>query len=223
MTYSIVGRCEKTRELGVCVASAVPTVGSIVPYVEANVGAVATQATSSACYGTNGLQLVRLGLSPKSVLEALLLEDDKIEHRQVTIIDAKGRTAGFTGKQTIQWSGHHQGNNCVAAGNTLAGQSVIPAMTTAFESAEGPLEGRLMVALEAGQEAGGDKRGRRGSAAILVRKRFTEKETRRPSVDIRVDEHPDPVPELRRILEIWKDRYSPSSPSFNYDYHRRRV
>lgn len=204
-TFSMVARCERTGELGVCVSTAVPAVGSIVPHTELDVAAIATQATSNVMYGIKGLQLIRLGLSPSSALDALLREDEEREVRQVIMIDKNGKTAAFTGRETVEWKGHLTGRNYATAGNMLVGSQVIEAMAKAFDSTEGPLEERLMKALEAGQNAGGDKRGR-VSAALLVMKRL-EADSPRPWIDLRVDENPDPVAELRRIYEVFKVRY----------------
>jgi len=204
-TFSMVARCERTGELGVCVSTAVPAVGSIVPHAELDVAAIATQATSNVVYGVKGLQLIKLGLSPTSALDALLREDEKREVRQVIMIDKDGRTAAFTGREAVEWSGHLTGRNYATAGNMLVGPQVIEAMAKAFQSTEAPLEERLMVALEAGQKAGGDKRGR-VSAVLLVMKRL-EDDSPRPWIDLRVDEHLDPVAELRRIYEVFKARY----------------
>lgn len=204
-TFSMVARCERTGELGVCVSTAVPAVGSIVPHAELDVAAIATQATSNVMYGVKGLQLIKLGLSPSSALDALLREDEKREVRQVIVIDKDGRTAAFTGRETVEWKGHLTGRNYATAGNMLVGPQVIEAMAKTFESADGPLEERLMKVLETGQNAGGDKRGR-VSAALLVMKRL-EADSPRPWVNLRVDEHLDPILELRRIYEIFKAKY----------------
>lgn len=201
----MVARCEETGELGVCVSTAVPAVGSVVPHAELDVAAIATQATSNVTYGVKGLELIRLGLSPTNALDALLREDAKREVRQVIMIDKDRRIAAFTGKETVEWRGHLVGKNYATAGNMLVGPEVIEAMAKAFESTKAALEERLMVALEAGQRAGGDKRGK-VSAALLVMKRL-EHDSPRPWIDLRVDEHPDPVTELRRIFEVFKARY----------------
>lgn len=206
-TFSMAARCEDTDELGVCVSTAVPAVGSVVPHVELSVGAIATQATTNVMYGIKGIQLLRLGLSPENVLRALLAEDEKREVRQVSIIDSLGRKAAHTGKEAVDWKGHRVGENYVVAGNMLVGPQVMEAMAQRFESSKGPLEDRLMSVLEAGQGTGGDKRGR-VSAALLVRKINPEGKTR-PHVDLRVDNHPDPVQELRRIFSDYKERYFP--------------
>jgi len=201
-TFSLVARCSRTNEVGVCVATAIPAVGSVVPYAEADVGAIATQALTNVIYGTRGLELLRSGLSPQEALEKILREDPERESRQVIMIDAHGRTAAFTGKANVDWKGHLIGENYVVAGNMLVGAQVIQAMAEAFETSGGELEERLLNALEAGQKAGGDKRGKR-SAALLVMKR-PEYKGIRPFIDLRVDYHEAPVKELRRIFEAYK-------------------
>ena len=195
----MVARCPKTLALGVCVSTAVPAVGSRVPHVEAGVGAIATQAKTNIFYGTNGLGLLKAGLSPQAALEAMLKEDPDRESRQVIIIDREGRTAAFTGKETVGWKGHLVCKDYVVAGNMLAGSKVIDAMAQTFGNSEGELAERLLEALEAGQEAGGDKRGRT-STALLVAGR--EQRGNRSIFDLRVDEHPNPVRELRRIFDM---------------------
>jgi uncharacterized Ntn-hydrolase superfamily protein len=201
-TFSMVARCLETFALGVCVATAVPAVGSVVPHVESRVGAIATQAHTNISYGIKGLELLKRGLSPQTALQAMLKEDSKRELRQVIIIDKDGRTGGFTGKKTADWKGHLVGANYVVAGNMLVGKEVIEAMAHEFESSEGELSERLMKALEAGQRAGGDKRGKK-SAALHV---MNHQETRtRPFLDLRVDLHPEPVRELRRICDAYRE------------------
>jgi len=194
----MVARCPKTLTLGVCVSTAVPAVGSRVPHVEARVGAIATQAKTNTFYGINGLKMLKAGLSPQAALEAMLNEDPDRESRQVIIIDSEGRTAAFTGKENIGWKGHLVGKDYMVAGNMLVGGQVIEAMARTFESSEEKLAERLLKALEAGQEAGGDKRGR-VSAALLIASQQQIKN--RPILDLRVDEHHDPVKELKRIFE----------------------
>jgi len=153
-------------------------------------------------YGTQGLELLRSGLSPQEALERILREDPERESRQVVMIDARGRAAAFTGKANVDWKGHLIGDNYIVAGNMLVSAQVIQAMGEAFETSGGELEERLLNALEAGQKAGGDKRGKR-SAAILVMKR-SEYKGIRPFIDLRVDYHEAPVKELRRIFEAYK-------------------
>ena len=198
----MVARCSRTNEVGVCVATAIPAVGSVVPYAEAGVGAIATQALTNVIYGTRGLELLRSGLSPQEALEIILREDSERESRQVIMIDVHGRTAAFTGKANVDWKGHLIGEDYVVAGNMLVSAQVIQAMAEAFETSGGELEERLLNALEAGQKAGGDKRGKR-SAAVLVMKR-PEYRGIRPFIDLRVEYDEDPVKELRRIFEAYK-------------------
>lgn len=194
----MVARCPKTLTLGVCVSTAVPAVGNRVPHIEAGVGAIATQAKTNIFYGINGLNLLKTGLSPQAALEAMLKEDPNRESRQVIIIDREGRTTAFTGKETVGWKGHLVGEDYVVAGNMLVGNQVIEAMAQTFKNSEGELAEKLLKALEAGQEAGGDKRGRMSAALLVAGK---EQRGNRPILDLRINEHPNPVGELRRIFE----------------------
>jgi uncharacterized Ntn-hydrolase superfamily protein len=201
MTFSIVARCPKTRALGVCVSTAVPAVGSVVPHVEANVGAIATQGLTNILYGINGLKLLKMGFSPQTALEAMLKEDSEREKRQVAIIDRNGRAAAFTGKETQEWKGHIVEKDHIVAGNLLTGAQVLEAMTQTFTTVEGSLAERLLRALEAGQEAGGDRRGK-ASAALVVVDRVSS--PTRPMIDLRVDSNPNPVRELRKVWEDFR-------------------
>ena len=195
-------RCAKTLALGVCVSTAAPAVGSRVPHVEARVGAIASQAKTNVLYGINGLRLLKMDFSPQTALETMLKEDPDRESRQVIIINKEGRSAAFTGRETIDWKGHLIGKDYVVAGNMLVGDSVIGAMAQVFESSGGVLSERLMKALEAGQKAGGDKRGKTSAALLVTQK---ERVGTRPLLDLRVDEHRDPVRELRRVFEVYKE------------------
>ena len=198
----MVARCPRASALGVCVSTAAPAVGSRVPHVEADVGAIATQARTNVLYGIEGLKMLKAGFSPQETLKAVLKKDPDRESRQVIIIDKEGRKAAFTGKETVNWKGHLTGKDYVVAGNLLVGRRVLEAMAQAFERSEDLLADRLMRALEAGQEAGGDRRGR-VSAALLVASR---KNKGTPLIlALRVDKHKDPVTELRRIFESYKN------------------
>ncbi len=197
-TFSMVARCPKTFSLGVCTSSAASAVRSRVPHVEARVGAIATQANTRTLYGIDGLRLLKQGFSPGTALKIMLKEDLDRETMQVIIIDKQGRTGAFTGRNTISWKGHLIGKNYVVAGNMLAGSKVVEAMAQTFESSRGVLAEKLIKALEAGQESGGDKRGKT-SAALLVAS--GEQKEILPLIDLRVDDHPVPVNQLRRLFE----------------------
>lgn len=200
MTFSIVARDLETKALGVCVSTAVPAVGSVVPHVEAHVGAIATQAQTNIRYGIEGLKLLKSGLSPQAALETMLSNDRDQGKRQVTIIDAQGRTAAFTGKENVEWKGHLVRKDYVVAGNMLVGSHVVEAMSRAFETEKGDLAERLLKSLEAGDKAGGDKRGRMSAALLVADKRWRSEAC--PLLDLRVDAHADPVSELRRVHTI---------------------
>ena len=194
MTFSIIARCPKTLALGVATASASIAVGNRVPHVKAGVGAIATQAKTNIKYGIEGLKLLEMGFSPKKTLETLLEKDSEREERQVIIIDIEGRIAAFTGKKAVEWKGHIIGRNYAVAGNMLVGEEVIEAMVEAFEKSEGEtLAEGLLRALEAGQRAGGDKRGKT-SAALKV----CDNEGLR--INLRVDLNPNPIKELRKMM-----------------------
>ena len=201
MTFSIVARCLTTRSLGVGVSTAAPAVGNRVSYVEANIGAIATQANTNINYGIKGLKLLKLGFSPQTCLEAILKEDSERETRQVIIVDEEGRTAAFTGKENIPWKGHLKGRDFIVAGNMLVGKQVLEAMKKTFENSTGELAERILKALEAGDEAGGDKRGKL-SAVLLVANNKQEKT--QPLINLRVDISLNPVKELRKIFEKYK-------------------
>jgi len=200
MTFSIVARDPKTLALGVAVSTAVPAVGSVVPHVQTDVGAIATQAQTNILYGTEGLQLLKKGLPPQKALEIMLIKDRDREKRQVAILDIQGRTAAFTGLETEDWKGHQIGEDHIVAGNMLACERVILAMSESFEQEKGSLAERLLKALEAGQNAGGDRRGRISAALKVADRRW--RSASRPILDLRVDAHPDPVKELRRVYKV---------------------
>jgi len=201
MTFSVTARCPDTGDLGIAISTAVPAVGNRCIYVKVDVGAVATQSFTNVMLGVNGIKLLELGLSPDNAITSLLEEDDNRELRQVGAIDSFGRTFAWTGKKCIDWAGHLVGSDHVIAGNMLVSKDTIMAMSESFQSIGGELSNRLLTALEAGQNAGGDKRGR-VSAAILV----ASKQDKRYH-NLRVDAHSDPVNELRRIYDLTKKRY----------------
>jgi uncharacterized Ntn-hydrolase superfamily protein len=200
-TFSIVACCPHTGELGIAVSTCEICVGWVVPFVQARVGAIASQARSNPYFGIDGLKLLAQGLSADEALQRMLGGDRDIdrEQRQVALVDAKGGSAAYTGPHCRGWAGHLLGDGVVVAGNLLTGGLTVEAMMESFQKSAGQALGdRLVLALESGQEAGGDVRGRL-SAAVRVCKEGTW-----PWIDVRVDSHPDPVAELRRIFEEFK-------------------
>ncbi len=203
-TFSIVGYDPDTKDLGVAVASKFIAVGAFVPWAKARVGAIATQAYANISYGPRGLELLAKGYSARKVLSILIDDDPLREMRQVGIVDANGEAAAFTGRECFPYAGHIVGNGYSVQGNILTGPEVLEAMAKAFEGTRGELVDRLLAALEAGDRAGGDRRGKQSAAIIVVREGggyggYTDK-----YVDIRVDDHPEPVQELKRIFRIWE-------------------
>ncbi|MBI3409330.1 MAG: DUF1028 domain-containing protein [Planctomycetes bacterium] len=201
-TFSIVAFDPERNEWGCAVASKVIAVGSMVPFAKARVGAVATQASVNVKHGPDGLDLLAKGMSAQEALDALKESDKNIEVRQLGLIDAKGNAVSFTGKKCITWAGHKTGTNYACQGNLLAGEAVVNDMAKAFEEAKGPLAWKLMAALEAGDKAGGDKRGKQSAAILVVREKGGPNGQNDRAIDLRVDEHKDPIPELARILAL---------------------
>ena len=203
-TFSIVAFDPVTGDLGVAVASRVFGVGNHVPWAEAGVGAVATQAAMNGGYGPRGLELLRQGLSAQQVLDRLLAEDtfDRVEGRQVAVIDAKGNIAVHTGPAANEWKGHIKGATYSVQGNILAGPHVAEAMARAFEGATGELAERLYAALKAGDDAGGDRRGRQSASILVVRKGGGSSLNNDRLCYINVDDNPDPLLELGRLVPL---------------------
>ena len=203
-TFSIAARDHSSGMFGVATSTRLPAVGVLVPYARAGVGAIATQARTNPLLGYDGLDLLQRGYDAEETLKILLGSDPEPEKRQVGIVDSRGRSAAHTGAETDPWRGHVMGDGYAVTGNLVDGEEVVLAMAAAFEASEGAtLPERLVRALEAGQTAGGDKRGKQ-SAAIT-----TMKDQPYPYVDLRVDEHPDPIVELRRIYEVFKVQMLP--------------
>lgn len=203
-TFSITARCKETGMLGVAVSTARPCVGGLAPYAKAGVGAISTQARLNAYYGIDGLPLLEKGMSAEETLKKLQEADEGFELRQIAIVDNDGGTVGFTGKETIPWAGHIVGDQFVSAGNMLVSEETVKAMAKSFESSYGGyFPERLLAALRAGQDAGGDKRGKQSAALYVVH------ELEYALVDIRADEHDDPVTELERIYDVWKKELYP--------------
>lgn len=200
-TFSIVATDPETGEIGVAVESKIVSVGSIVPFARAGVGAVATQSYANVKYGPFGLHLLEEGHSPDSVLSMLTQADPQRDHRQAGIIDSDGHASSFTGNACTPWAGSIVGKNFAVQGNMLTGPEVVEAMAKAFQENEGVLAERLLAALEAGQKAGGDKRGRQSAALIIVREGWGYGGMNDRFRDVRVDEHETPIKELRRVYE----------------------
>ena len=201
-TYSIVARDPATGELGVAVQSHWFSVGPIVPWAEAGVGAVATQSFVDPSYGPKGLALMRGGTAAPDALKQLLAKDDGRDVRQVAMIDARGRVDAWTGAKDIQAAGHHVGTNYSVQANLMLNDKVWPAMAKAFESAKNDLTDRMLAALDAAQAAGGDIRGRQSAAMIVVTGKPTGQPWTDRVVDLRIDDHAEPLKELRRLVTL---------------------
>ncbi len=201
-TFSIVGADPKTGEVGVAVASKFLAVGSVVPFAQAGVGAVATQSYANTTYGPRGLELLRQKVAPQEILQRLTKDDPQREQRQVGIVDASGRSATFTGQRCLRWAGGIAGKHFAAQGNILTGEAVVQAMAEAFQKTEGELALKLMAALEAGEKAGGDARGKQSAAILVARKHGGYGGFDDRYIDLRVDDHPEPMQELRRLLTL---------------------
>jgi len=201
-TFSIVARDSDTGELGVAVQSHWFSVGPIVPWAEAGVGAVATQSFAEPAYGPRGLSLMRSGKTASETLEELVAADPSKEMRQVAIVDANGEAAVHTGKRCIECAGHRTGEGYSVQANLMLNNKVPEAMATEFEGAHGDLAERLMLALEAAQKVGGDIRGKQSAAMIVVKSKPSGKPWADRLVDLRVDDHPKPLRELRRLLNL---------------------
>jgi len=201
-TFSIVARDPATGELGVAVQSHWFSVGPIVPWVEAGVGAVATQSFVDPSYGKNGLELMRAGKSAPDALKELLEKDEGREVRQVAMIDAQGRVDAWTGKNDIQAAGHFVGKNFSVQANLMLNDKVWPAMARAFENTKGDLADRMLAALDAAQAVGGDIRGRQSAAIIVVTGKPTGQAWKDRTFDLRVDDSPQPLLELRRLVKL---------------------
>ena len=203
-TYSIVARDPATGEMGVAVQSHWFSVGSVVTWAEAGVGAIATQSFIDPGYGFRGLALMRGGMNAPDTLDQLVKGDEQRTGRQVAMVDASGRVSAYTGASAIAAAGQHIGTGYSVQANMMANDRIWPAMSRAFESATGDLADRMLAALDAADAAGGDMRGRQSAALIVV----TAKGTGRPWVgadrtfDLRVDDHPDPLKELRRLVRL---------------------
>lgn len=203
-TFSIAARCERTGMLGVAVSTAVPAVGAICPFIASDCGAISTQSWVNPYLGIDGIDLLKKGMSAQAVLDKLIADDPGRDVRQVGVVDKTGQSAAYTGKSCVSWAGHLNGMNYAVQGNMLVGSTTIEAMVAAFERTKMlDLPERLIVVLEAAQIAGGDKRGRQSAAMKVYWKEDF------PYLDLRVDEHRHPVPELRRVFEVARHQLLP--------------
>jgi uncharacterized Ntn-hydrolase superfamily protein len=202
MTWSIIAKDSATGQIGIAVATKFFAVGARVPHVAAGFGGIATQALVNPYYGIDGLSLLRDGKSPREIVATLLAADDGRESRQLHVMDANGRIAAHTGKDCVDWCGHLAGDGFSIAGNMLAGAEVLSETAKAYVANENlPFPRRLIAALRAGEAAGGDKRGKQ-SAALLIHDREEWS-----ALDLRVDDHADPLAELERLERVSRERW----------------
>ena len=202
MTWSILARDPVTGALGAAVATRFFAVGALCLHLEGRVAALATQALINPLYGAQGLARLRAGEVPDAVAAALLAADAGEDHRQLHMIDAAGRIAQHTGAACVPWCGAVHGPDVSVAGNMLAGPAVVEATLAAYLQATGPMAERLLTALEAGESAGGDRRGKQSAALKICT------EDLYPDLDIRADDHPDPLAELRRLYRVSQERFA---------------
>jgi len=198
-TYSIAACDPNARQWGVATQSKFLAVGSVVPWAQPGVGAIATQAYANPRYGPDGLALLREGFSAEQVVERLTSADDGRDHRQLGVVDREGRAASYTGRECMDWAGARTGKCYAAQGNILVSEATVDAIAETFEASSGPLAERLLDCLDAAQRAGGDRRGQQSAALLVVERDGGYAGLSDEVVDLRVDEHPRPLDELRRI------------------------
>lgn len=203
-TYSIVARDPQTGEMGVAVQSHWFSVGSIVSWGEAGVGAIATQSFVNVSFGPRGLEMLKQGKTAQQVLEVLIDADEGRDVRQLAIVDGQGNVAAYTGAKCIPEAGHVVGDGFSVQANMMLESTVWPAMAEAFEAARGPLAERLVAALEAAQEEGGDIRGKQSAALLVVKGQSTGRVWEDRLIDLRVEDHPEPVEEIKRVLKLFR-------------------
>jgi uncharacterized Ntn-hydrolase superfamily protein len=202
-TYSIVAADVDAGQWGVAVQSKFLAVGSVVPWAEPGAGAVATQAYANPRYGPDGLSLLRQGLAADEVVERLVAADEGRDERQLGVVDAKGRSASWTGQECLDWAGHRDGRGYAAQGNILAGGETVDALAETFEAAAAqPLASRLLDCLAAAQTAGGDRRGQQSASLLVVERNGGYAQLSDVVVDLRVDDHEQPIEELRRLFAL---------------------
>jgi uncharacterized Ntn-hydrolase superfamily protein len=212
-TYSIVAWDPDNGDLGVAVQSKFLAVGAVVPWAKAGVGAIATQAWANTSFGPDGLALMANGTPAQETLDRLVASDPGSAHRQVGVVDGQGQAATFTGSQCMQWAGGRTGSGYACQGNILVGEVTIVAMAETFEQGTGGLWDRMVAALAAGQVAGGDSRGQQSAALLVVREGGGYAGRNDRFIDLRVDDHPAPIDELQRLLDLHKLYLFPSEPT----------
>lgn len=203
-TYSIVARDPNTGEMGVAVQSHWFSVGSIVSWGEAGVGVIATQSFVNPSFGQRGLEMLKQGMTAQEVVDLLIASDEGRDFRQLAIVDAKGNSAAYTGSKCIPEAGHIVGDNYCVQANLMLSNLVWSEMSKAFESSDGPLAERLIAALEAAQNVGGDIRGQQSAAILVVKAEATGKLWEDRYIDLRVEDHPEPVKEIKRLLKVFR-------------------
>jgi len=202
MTWSIIAHDPLTRQIGIAVATRFFAVGALVPYIAPGIGGVATQALVNPYYGIDGVRLLREGRSPRDIVATLIAADESRENRQLHILDAAGRIAVHTGSECVDWSGHVEGAHFSIAGNMLVGPRVLYDTANCYLANQDlSFAQRLLAAMKAGEAAGGDKRGKQ-SAALLI-----HGDEEWPNLDLRVDDHPDPLAELERLQQVSRERW----------------
>jgi len=211
-TFSIVARDPANGDLGVAVQSKFPNVRVAVPFAKAGVGAVATQSFANSDFGTKGLKLLELGATPEEVLAIIGRTDPDLQDRQVGIVDARGRSATFTGKKCFDWAGGRVKPDYAIQGNILVSEATVAAMEKTFLQTRGPLAERLLASIKAGAEAGGDKRGRQSAALLVVREGASYDGKSDAYIDISVYDAPDPIAEIFRLYELQKIHFERSDP-----------
>nr|WP_280768821.1 DUF1028 domain-containing protein [Salipaludibacillus daqingensis] len=203
-TFSIIGFDPETQEWGIAVQSKFLGVGSVVPWAKAGVGAIATQSFANTSFGPRGLNYLEKGFTVEEVVEKLIEKDEDRDLRQFSVMDAKGEVATFTGKKCYHWAGHKTGKYCSAQGNILISEETINQFIDVFESTNGSLADRLLEALEKAQNAGGDSRGKQSAALFIVQDEGGYGGYNDRKYDLRVDDHHEPIKELKRLYELHK-------------------
>lgn len=203
-TFSIAAADPETGEVGVAVQSKFLAVGAVVPWAKADVGAVATQSWANTAFGPEGLELLEKGLTPEEVIDKLVAADPGRSLRQIAVINSEGEASAFTGDECYDWAGHKVGKHHSCQGNILVSEKTVSEMSRAFEESDGPLAERMLAAISAAQHAGGDSRGKQSAAVYVLQKGAGYGGYNDVKVDLRVDDHPEPIEELQRLYELHK-------------------